>query len=69
MFIGLFFFIFGIFIILFPEIIAYMIGFFLIFIGLNIFIFAMRIKIMQRQTQSPESIFSFGGYEFIKRKK
>lgn len=65
-FIGIFFILFGCLIIAMPELIAYIVAFFLILIGINITIFAYRMQ--KVKNSAPSSGFSFGGYEIIKKR-
>lgn len=58
---------FGVIVIINPEIIAILIGVFLVLVGVNVMILGYRIQKV-KNAQS-ERIFSFGGYEFIKRNK
>ncbi len=68
MFFGAFFLLFGILVIIFPELIAYIIGFFLISLGVNMLILGFRIQKVYNQNHSDKKIFSFGNYEFVKKK-
>lgn len=65
-FIGIFFILFGCLIIAMPELIAYIVAFFLILIGVNITILGYRMQKVKNST--PSSGFSFGGYEIIKKR-
>lgn len=65
---ALFFFLIGLLFITMPELVGYIIGSIFILISINIFIFSYRINKIQKQ-KSEEKIFSFGGYEFIKKHK
>lgn len=68
-FFGAFFLLFGILVIIFPELIAYIIGFFLISLGVNMLLLGVRIRSIHSQNKSSDKkIFSFGNYEFVKRK-
>lgn len=64
---GIIFILFGLLIIAMPELVAYIIAFFIIFIGVNIL--TMGIMIAKNRPKNHEKSFSFMGYEIIKRKK
>lgn len=66
-FVSFFFIVFGILIIAMPEIIAYLIGAFMIFIGISTFLTAYMLRQVSKTHE--EKIFSFGGYEFVKKNK
>lgn len=66
---ALFFFLIGLLFITMPELVGYIIGSIFILISINIFVFSYRINKIQKQQKSEEKIFSFGGYEFIKKHK
>ena len=56
--------IFGIVVIANPDIIAYLIGFFFVFLGLNMFVMSW----IFRKKQAPEKSWRVGGYEIIRKK-
>ncbi len=56
--------IFGIVVIANPDIIAYLIGFFFVFLGLNMFVMSW----IFRKKQAPQKSWSVGGYEIIRKK-
>lgn len=62
---SLFFILFGITVIAFPAFIAYIIGFFFLFLGVNSLIISLA---MRRNRSNPSKSWSFGGYEIIKKK-
>lgn len=64
---GIIFILFGLLIIAMPELVAYIIAFFIIFIGVNIL--TMGIIIAKNQPKNQEKSFSFMGYEIVKHKK
>lgn len=65
---SLFFLAFGGIIIAYPEFLAYLIGYFFIFIGLNSLFLSLAFLRRNRE-KSPDSIWSIGGYEIIKKRK
>ncbi|MDD2693358.1 MAG: hypothetical protein PHY14_00320 [Candidatus Gracilibacteria bacterium] len=58
---------FGGIIIAYPQFLAYLIGFFFIFVGLNSLFFS--IAMMQKKANDNESRWSIGGYEIIRKRK
>lgn len=60
-----FFLVFGVFIILQPAFLAYIIAFVFIFLGINLLIFGFRIQSLSKQKS--DKVFRFGNYEFIKK--
>lgn len=65
-FLGFAFLVFGLLIILNPALLAYIVAFFFIFLGVQMIFIANRMRSLHNKSQSG---FSFGGYEIIKRKK
>lgn len=65
-FISLFFILFGITVILYPQFLAYIVGFVFLFIGLNAFFMALALR---RGNQASDKKWSVGGYEIIKKRK
>lgn len=66
-FFALFCLIFGSIIIIYPQLIAYIIGYFFVFIGINSLVFAWMTR--RRNASSANNSWSFGGYEIIKKRK
>lgn len=67
-FLGIYFVLFGILILINPTLIAYIIAFFFIFLGISLLFFSFKIKKMQSHNPQNEKIFSFGKYEFTRKK-
>lgn len=66
-YISLFFLIFGSIIIVYPELIAYIIGFVCIFIGLNSLL--LNLVLRRKMSNQSKPSWSFGGYEIIRKNK
>lgn len=64
-FLSFFFILFGITVIAFPAFIAYIIGFFFLFLGVNSLIISLA---MRRNSPNASKSWSFGNYEIIKKK-
>ncbi|HRI35987.1 MAG TPA: hypothetical protein PK765_02745 [bacterium] len=64
--IGAIFFIFGVLFIIFPDLVAYIIGFFFLSIGVNMLIASVAFG---RKDQQDRQTFRFGDYEIYRRKK
>ena len=62
---SLFFILFGITVIAFPAFIAYIIGFFFLFLGVNSLLISLA---MRRKTGTGSKSWSFGNYEIVKKK-
>lgn len=58
--------VFGVIIVMFPEFLTYLIGFFFVFLGVNILFAA---AIFRRGTAPGEKTWNVGGYEIIKNRK
>ncbi len=56
--------IFGILIIMFPQLLAYLIAFFFIFIWVNIIVFALAIK---KATKNEQMVFQIGSFKILKK--
>ena len=68
-FIGAFLIFFGVSVILFPELIAIIIGVFFIAIGINVLAFSFRIQQVQKNaSENQNRVFTIGNYEFIRKK-
>ncbi len=59
---------FGIIVLAYPQLIAYLIAFFFIAIGINMLVFGMRIQRGQN-AKNGQNGFRFGSYEIIRRNK
>ncbi|NRH21290.1 hypothetical protein HOO68_04570 [Candidatus Gracilibacteria bacterium] len=64
-FFGIFALIFGMIIIAFPEFLAYLIGFFFVFLGTNILL----AGILYKKNGTESKSWKVGGYEIIKNRK
>lgn len=64
---GILLIVFGFLIIAMPQLVAYLVAAFIIFIGVNIL--TIGIMVQRSRPQNSEKSFNFMGYEIIRRKK